>query len=287
MCSECRGGRYVVCCLVLLMFSVSVYMFCFCTAEKCSNGDAVDVIFILDSSGSVGDNFGKVIEFCRRVVLGLSGEKRVGTVRYNNRAAVEFGLEAGSNVTFVLSAFEKLSKIRGSGCTNTTGALLVAAWELLGVNSSRNAEDCHRSSHCCTTWSNWQSSQNSGGSGRRRRRSSSSSSWRSSQRRRSSSGSSSGSLSIENGVWVGGRRVVILVSDGESNLGGDPSFMARDLRGLGIEMFAIGIGSSLSRAELESIASSPKDQHVFQTTNFEGLVSVVRKLEDGVCGCKL
>lgn len=226
----------------------------------------MDIGFVLDSSGSVGSEFGKVIEFCKKIVVdmkpgvGGAGGSRVGVVRYGSKAGVEFDFDRGDDMSRVLSELHRLSSIRGSGCTNTTGALKEAGLSLFKVQTRSNADGCWVSRSCC-----------------RRFRQSSRSSGR-------SSGAASGS---NGGRAVGsGRQVLVLMSDGASNVGGDPSSVAKELRSSGIDIYAIGIGSSISRRELMSIASKPSGRYVFQAGNFEKLPAVVPAIEEGMCGCK-
>ena len=80
--------------------------------------------------------------------------------------------------------------------------------------------------------------------------------------------------------------MVVIVSDGASNLGGDPSGVASELSSSGIELFSVGIGSSITEEELLSMASIPKDRHMFRTRDFNGLSKVVGAINEGICGCK-
>ena len=79
------------------------------------------------------------------------------------------------------------------------------------------------------------------------------------------------------------RDIAIVITDGNSNVGGDPSGCADQLAAGGIEVFAIGVGSGISRSELLSIASSPPGQHVVSVRDFSALDSIVDSLEGFVC----
>ena len=80
--------------------------------------------------------------------------------------------------------------------------------------------------------------------------------------------------------------MLVIVSDGASNLGGDPSGVASELSSSGIELFSVGVGSSVTEEELLSMASTPKSRHMFRTSDFNGLASVVGAINEGLCGCK-
>ena len=79
------------------------------------------------------------------------------------------------------------------------------------------------------------------------------------------------------------REVVVLLSDGNSNVGGNPSACASELRASEIEVFAVGIGNGIDRSELQSIASQPYPKHVVSVNSFDALESVLKDLEDYVC----
>ena len=272
-----------------------ILFFLFVSGNGTCTPGPVDIVFVLDRSGSVGSQFYQEIEFSKKVIsklpvsVGENGGSRVGVVVYSNRAEVELGFDLGSNLASVMSKFSTLSSTQGSGCTNTTGALKVAGLNLLNVSTVGSAEQCHNNAGCCTQWSSgWTSS---GGSSRRRRSSTSSSwssSWSSSTSRYRSSSRRQGRSTSGSDVydWSGGRRVLVIVSDGASNLGGDPSGVASELSSNGIELFSVGVGSSVTEEELLSMASTPKSRHMFRTSDFNGLSSVVGAINEGLCGCK-
>ena len=78
------------------------------------------------------------------------------------------------------------------------------------------------------------------------------------------------------------RQVVVLLTDGNSNKGGDPSGCAMNLNGSGIEVFAVGIGSGISRSELQSVASYPDSNHVLAVRGFDALDEIMNRLESVV-----
>jgi len=79
------------------------------------------------------------------------------------------------------------------------------------------------------------------------------------------------------------RQVVVLLTDGNSNKGGDPSGCAKLLTASGIEVFAVGIGSGISRAELQSVASHGDAKHVLSVRGFDALDEILDQLEGVVC----
>lgn len=301
-------------------------------------GGVLDVAFILDASGSVGNgNFAKMVSFTKKMVrrfavaierrqqeqpeernissgsgsgsgrrMGNSStgsgamgrsRSRFGVVRYNNSANVVFGFDMYSNASAVLSALDGMPVVT-RGCTNTSGALEVAGIELFGLSMSCTSLGCHRNSTCGTYCRSTSSSRHgsggssSGGSGGGR------ASGRSGQSGRSGSGSGSGgSSSGRSGSSSSGRgrgrrssasgdtrrEVVVVLSDGNSNVGGDPSPCASELRAGNIEVFAVGIGNGIDRSELQSIASQPYSRHVVSVSSFDALESVLKQLEDSVC----
>ncbi|XP_065193054.1 hornerin-like [Sycon ciliatum] len=236
-------------------------------------------------------------------------QSRFGVLRYNNSANVVFGFDMYLNLSSVLSAMDGMAKVT-KGCTNTSGALEVAGIDLFGLSMSCTSLGCHRNSSCrsyCGSASGssgsssrgsgaGSSSQNGRGSGGSSSGSSSSGRGSSSSSRGSSSSSSSSSGSSSSGYRgrgrgrrsssSGGRRreVIVLLSDGNSNVGGNPSACASELRANNIEVFAVGIGNGIDRSELESIASLPYPKHVLSVQSFDALEeTVLKKLEQFVC----
>lgn len=75
---------------------------------------------------------------------------------------------------------------------------------------------------------------------------------------------------------------LVLITDGESQ--DDVEEAARLLRGLGVEVFAIGIGNAHD-LELLQIAGSP--EKVFTVKNFGNLENIKQKVVDTICKSKL
>ena len=64
-------------------------------------------------------------------------------------------------------------------------------------------------------------------------------------------------------------KVCIKLTDGESNDLAATTVAARDAQNTGIEIFAIGIGRSVTQQELNIIASDPDITHVFEVVDFD------------------
>lgn len=84
-----------------------------------------DIVFVLDSSGSIGrDNWVRVLDFVRSVIQDLDigyDATRVGVVTYGNRAEVNFDLKTYTEKNELLDA---VSRIRWKDEeTNTSGAI--------------------------------------------------------------------------------------------------------------------------------------------------------------------
>ncbi|KFM65594.1 Sushi, von Willebrand factor type A, EGF and pentraxin domain-containing protein 1, partial [Stegodyphus mimosarum] len=70
-------------------------------------------------------------------------------------------------------------------------------------------------------------------------------------------------------------KVIILITDGFSNKGGDPVPHAVKLKQKGVQIFAFGIGRFL-KTELQSLATSPN--HAFSSSDFKEFKRLARKI---------
>lgn len=71
------------------------------------------------------------------------------------------------------------------------------------------------------------------------------------------------------------KRALFLITDGRSNIGGDPSADASILRDFQkFEIYAIGVTDSVNEKELRSIASEPFRTHVFLLKDFDDLAKL-------------
>ena len=81
------------------------------------------------------------------------------------------------------------------------------------------------------------------------------------------------------------KKVILLITDGVANEGGDPVPIAINIRNGGIQIFSFGIGNNLNRTQLNSIANRPTASHVFIAQNFDPsqLSQFVATFATGVC----
>jgi hypothetical protein len=70
--------------------------------------------------------------------------------------------------------------------------------------------------------------------------------------------------------------VIILLSDGRSNIGGDPIVAAEEAKAAGSRIFVIGLGDDADTPVLSEIASSPEDY--FYAPDPEDLASIYDKI---------
>ena len=78
-------------------------------SETCAGcGVQLDVVFVLDLSGSVAEAYGLVLELARRTITGLNVERasgsRVAVITYSDQATVKFYLNEYSSNADVLNA---------------------------------------------------------------------------------------------------------------------------------------------------------------------------------------
>ena len=92
----------------------------------------IDLVFVLDASGSVTRNFNLIRRFAEEIVLRLNVSKeetRVGLIVYSGSADVEFDTLEHTTRKDLLLAFERVFNLKGG--TNTAAALrlLVSSFE--------------------------------------------------------------------------------------------------------------------------------------------------------------
>jgi len=89
---------------------------------------------------------------------------------------------------------------------------------------------------------------------------------------------------FQNQAREGVAKVMIVITDGQSNSGTGPVSQAAALaQNEGIIIFAIGVGSQVQRSELNAMASAPVSTHVFQTTDFNSMAYILDAIESGSC----
>ena len=122
-----------------IVFFKSVYSHCVCPTACERN---VDMVFMLDQSGSVGaTNHDIAIQFIRNVVsffsIGL-GSTRVGLIAYSTNAYIEFDLNDHTTLSQLQNA---IVGVNYRGGWTATALALNAANFLLEPNNNRGARD--------------------------------------------------------------------------------------------------------------------------------------------------
>ena len=72
-----------------------------------------------------------------------------------------------------------------------------------------------------------------------------------------------------------------MLTDGESV--GSVDQPAQQLKGIGVTIFSIGVGSAIRVSELETMASSPASEHVYLLENFNKLSTLAEKMSQSTC----
>ncbi|ELU15429.1 hypothetical protein CAPTEDRAFT_157837 [Capitella teleta] len=92
------------------------------------------------------------------------------------------------------------------------------------------------------------------------------------------------SFSVENGGREGANNIVIVLTDGNSNINADATVpKAIQVRESGVHVIVVGIGDSVNRYEMEGIASDPPAETVFKATSYRDLPDIVDELVNSVC----
>ncbi|XP_078357588.1 complement C2-like [Oculina patagonica] len=180
-----------------------------------SGAGGLDLVFVFDSSASVGDtNFKKGIAFAKTIIdeFGISNSStgtRVAVVTFSSTAKVIFNLKTNAmpSKKEAIATLENLNFIAGG--TATRLALNKTIEEIVPETRKRS------------------------------------------------------------------KKALFLITDGRSNIGGDPTSDAMILRdSCDFEIYAIGVTDSVDEQELRSIASEPFRTHVFLLKNFEDLTKL-------------
>eukprot|EP00105_Crassostrea_gigas_P005928 XP_011419685.1 PREDICTED: coadhesin isoform X2 [Crassostrea gigas] len=90
-------------------------------------------------------------------------------------------------------------------------------------------------------------------------------------------------VSIFNTKRADSAGIVILFTDGKSGNSQNTKDEAALLRNEGVRIFSIGVGSGPNIEELQSIASSPSDEHVFQVSSFSALSHILNAVQTRTC----
>ena len=108
-----------------------------CTGGPCDGPQ--DIVFVLDSSGSIGVNFRNIAIFVREIVNQFmigSRSTQVGVVRYNSTVSTPIDLASISDKVALLNAISGLDTTT-EGTTNTAEGILVAT-QILRASSRPN-----------------------------------------------------------------------------------------------------------------------------------------------------
>jgi hypothetical protein len=82
-------------------------------------------------------------------------------------------------------------------------------------------------------------------------------------------------------IFLDANQVLLVVTDGQSH--GSVDQPAQQLKDIGLTIFAIGVGSGIRVSELETMATSPVDEHVYLLDNFEELSFLADKISSSTC----
>ena len=80
--------------------------------------------------------------------------------------------------------------------------------------------------------------------------------------------------------------IAIVITDGDSNKPENTKAAADALKKDGVTIFSIGIGRTISKKELHSMASDPVSEHTFTVNNFRALPTIRKSLSTKTCKSK-
>ncbi|XP_061183369.1 CD109 antigen-like [Saccostrea echinata] len=191
----------------------------FLSVKACTEPSA-DIVFVLDSSGSIGSsNFQSILSFVRDMTSSFdfsNGKTKVSVVTFSSRVYEAFPLNAYQSASAIADAVSRVPYYAGG--TDTASAL-------------RYVENY--------------------------------------------------SFIASKGAAMNSSRIVIVITDGQSNDPAATKIAAEALRSIGVTTYSIGIGSGIGQRELENIASDIN--HVFRVSNYNALQQV--QLSLGVENC--
>ena len=109
-----------------MAYNINVKLYCLLyTENRCSGHSVLDVVFVIDTSGSIGfSNFQMIREFTANVTTELihnSPKSSIGMILFDDTARIEFNLQAYSSLRTILSAINQLAYSGRE--TNMAGAL--------------------------------------------------------------------------------------------------------------------------------------------------------------------
>ena len=144
--------------MLLLTYIHTVYAF---EGSRCSSIAVEDVVFVIDTSGSIGiSNFQLIKEFTANITTTLisnSPNSAVGVILFASNAHIEFDLQTYTSLNALLSAIDNLPYSGGGTDTDEALTLLLTTAQngILGLRSdSLNTAiiitDGHSSDHLAT-----------------------------------------------------------------------------------------------------------------------------------------
>ena len=77
-------------------------------------------------------------------------------------------------------------------------------------------------------------------------------------------------------IKTGYRTLLFLITNGKSNWGGDPRKAAKCLKDNDVEIFSVGITSSVNIPELRDITSKPLSDHLFLIRSFDDALKMIK-----------
>jgi len=78
-------------------------------------------------------------------------------------------------------------------------------------------------------------------------------------------------------------KLTILITDGKPNRGPDPAGVSSRMKGEGIEIFGIGVGSEVDVGEINSWVSTPTKAHSFMASGWDQLHKILDQLVANAC----
>nr|KAG5687842.1 hypothetical protein BaRGS_016950 [Batillaria attramentaria] len=78
-------------------------------------------------------------------------------------------------------------------------------------------------------------------------------------------------------------QMVVVITDGQSSNNTATLEQAKRLRDKGVIIFAVGVGSSIDRNELNAMASDPDSDHVFTVSSASAMDDIKETLQEKIC----
>ena len=113
-----------------------------CTGSGCSGNPVLDVVFVIDTSGSIGSSrFQLIREFTTNITIELirnSPGSLFGVILFDRNAHIQFSLQTYTNLSLLLSAINNLPYSGGGTDTAEALTLLLSSAQngVLGLRSN-------------------------------------------------------------------------------------------------------------------------------------------------------